>query len=95
MPLQVFLTGATGYIGGSILHEIVQNHKDKYVVTALVRSQANASRIEATGAKTLVGSYNNPELLVKAAREYDVRAFSMRTWSNDMITVHTGRHSHW
>lgn len=73
MSKTVFITGATGYIGGSILHELVQNHGSEYIITALVRSQANVAQVKAAGAATIVvGSYDQPELLVNAVKESDV-----------------------
>lgn len=72
MAKKVFITGATGYIGGTILHELVQNHKSEYEITALVRTQASALKVQAAGASVIVGTYDQPELLVNAAKEFDI-----------------------
>jgi uncharacterized protein YbjT (DUF2867 family) len=72
MVQSVFITGATGYIGGSLLHELVQNYKNDYEVTALVRSQASALKVQTAGASAILGSYDQPEVLVEAAKKFDV-----------------------
>ncbi|CUM56794.1 unnamed protein product, partial [Debaryomyces fabryi] len=36
--LKVFLTGATGYIGGEVLYQLLNNKVHNFEVTALVRS---------------------------------------------------------
>ncbi|CAG8071388.1 unnamed protein product [Penicillium salamii] len=43
MP-QIFLTGATGYIGGEILHTLQQTHPD-YNVSVLIRDQEKANKV--------------------------------------------------
>jgi len=72
MAKQVFITGATGYIGGTILNELVQNHSSEYEVIALVRSEASAAKVKAAGASVILGTYDQPELLVKAAQTSDI-----------------------
>jgi len=72
MPKKLFITGTTGYIGGTILHELVRNHKADYEITALVRTEASAAKVKAAGAFVILGSYDQPELLVKAAQTSDV-----------------------
>ena len=44
MPSKVFLTGATGYIGGDILHHLSSQNLD-VSFALLVRSQEKASKI--------------------------------------------------
>ena len=72
-PLNVFLTGATGYIGGTVFAELL-TRPDEYKVTALSRSESKFDGIRAAGATPLLGSSDDSEILKKAAREFDVRA---------------------
>jgi len=72
-PIKLFLTGATGYIGGSFLTKLLQSaDKDKYEITVLIRSEAAAPKFKELGIKTLVGSIENSELLTQAALDADV-----------------------
>jgi uncharacterized protein YbjT (DUF2867 family) len=72
MTKRVFLTGATGYIGGTVLMELINDKR--YLITAMVRSEANVKKIEATGASAVIGSYDKPDALINAVKEYDVSA---------------------
>lgn len=72
MRKSIFITGASGYIGGTILHEFIQNHKDEYEITAFVRSESSAQKIQTAGASVIRGSYDQPELLIDAAKKFDV-----------------------
>ncbi|KZS94181.1 NAD(P)-binding protein [Sistotremastrum niveocremeum HHB9708] len=72
MPQSLFITGASGYIGGTVFTELIKNHGDKYAITALVRSSHQAELIKAAGATPLIGSHEHPELLEKIAKEFDI-----------------------
>lgn len=50
--MSIFLTGATGYIGSAVLRQLLLQGRD---VTALVRTPANARRIEELGAVAVIG----------------------------------------
>ncbi|MGZ3425912.1 MAG: NAD-dependent epimerase/dehydratase family protein [Polyangia bacterium] len=54
MPTPVFVLGATGFIGERALHHLVASRDLE--VSALARSPAAAARIEAAGAKALLGA---------------------------------------
>ncbi|KAG6864529.1 hypothetical protein C0991_008930 [Blastosporella zonata] len=69
----IFFTGATGYIGGSVLarfltHSDIASHK----ITLLVRSPEKAAKFAAFGVKTVVGSQTDIDLVEKLASEADV-----------------------
>ncbi|KZS98417.1 NAD(P)-binding protein [Sistotremastrum niveocremeum HHB9708] len=68
----VFITGATGFIGGSVLAELINNHKEEYSITALVRSEAKAKAVATFGATPLVGSHEDPGVLENAAKTHDI-----------------------
>jgi len=68
----VFLTGATGYIGGTVLTKLLESSSKKYSITALVRSETALPKLKSLGVKGLIGSLDDSELLAKAASEADL-----------------------
>jgi len=71
MTKHIFLTGATGYIGGSILTALLQT-PSKYTVSALVRQEDQAEVLRKLGVTPVLGSLDDAEVLTKASREADV-----------------------
>lgn len=62
--MKVFLTGATGYIGGSVAAKLLAaDHR----VVGLVRSQEGAAKLQEVGIEPLLGSFTDRELLTEAA----------------------------
>jgi nucleoside-diphosphate-sugar epimerase len=68
MALNLFITGATGYIGGSVLTSLLQ-YPNKYRISALVRSQAQADVLKKFGVEPVLGSLDDLDTLTKAASE--------------------------
>jgi nucleoside-diphosphate-sugar epimerase len=66
--MQVFLTGASGYIGSSVLRSLVA-HRDE--VTALVRSDEKAQRVRDAGGRALVGDVTDTEVVERLLHESD------------------------
>lgn len=66
--MKVFLTGANGYIGGTIAHLLVQKG---YEVTGLIRKPELVAQLEAQGVKAVVGDINNALLLKQEAQAAD------------------------
>lgn len=64
--MKIFLTGATGYIGGSIGARLVAEGHD---VTGLVRTEAGATELQKRGMKTVLGTLDDAEVITRAARE--------------------------
>ncbi|MCF2443574.1 NAD-dependent epimerase/dehydratase family protein [Dyadobacter sp. CY345] len=64
----VFITGATGYIGGSVATLLL---KKGYSVSALVRKQADAEKLSALGMTPVMGSIHDMPILRKAAVDAD------------------------
>jgi nucleoside-diphosphate-sugar epimerase len=56
--MRIFLTGATGYVGGPVLDALVRGGHD---VTALVRDNEKARRVKARGAHPAIGNLADPE----------------------------------
>lgn len=69
-PSKVFLTGATGYIGGSILSSLLK-HPNKYTVSALVRQKEQGEVLKQHGVTPVYGTLDDSEVLFEAARASD------------------------
>ena len=66
--MQVFLTGATGYIGSAVLDALL---KGGHTVTALVRDGEKAAQVRARGVTPVVGSLADPARWREAATGKD------------------------
>ena len=67
--MRLFLTGATGYVGGAIARAFRSAGHD---VTALVRSEAAAAAVRRAGLAPLLGDLRRPDGFASAAAEHDV-----------------------
>ncbi|RDX55262.1 NAD-P-binding protein [Lentinus brumalis] len=78
MPAQdaethILLIGATGYIGGAVLHRLLGfGSSATFLITALVRNQQKARDIEPFGVHSVVGSLDDTDLLTKLAKDADI-----------------------
>jgi nucleoside-diphosphate-sugar epimerase len=66
--MRVFLTGATGYVGGAVLEALVRAGHD---VTALVRDNGKARLVGRRGAHPVVGNLADPESFRTSAEAQD------------------------
>ena len=66
--MQVFLTGATGYIGSAVLDAMI---KGGHRVTALARDPEKAERLQAAGAATIIGELGLPKTYADAVKAAD------------------------
>ena len=66
--MNVFITGAAGFIGGSIATGLVQAG---HTVTGLVRSAEQASELNALGITPVIGTLEDSQLLADQARAAD------------------------
>jgi nucleoside-diphosphate-sugar epimerase len=66
--MSILLTGATGYIGTSVLSRLIE---EGHSVTALVRTAEKAAIVEAAGATALIGDATDSDLVARAALESD------------------------
>lgn len=66
--MRVFLTGGTGHIGAAVLDALVRHG---HSVTALVRNNEKAARVEARGARPIIGDLSAPESYRRAAADHD------------------------
>jgi nucleoside-diphosphate-sugar epimerase len=67
--MQIFLTGATGYIGSAVLETFLRAGHD---VTALVRDPENAELIARRGVHPIIGDLGKPPSYAGAAERADV-----------------------
>ena len=64
--MRIFLTGATGYVGSSILEASL---RAGHSVTALVRDPEKAEHVTLRGGRPIVGELGKPTGYVTAAEE--------------------------
>ncbi|KAF8193803.1 hypothetical protein BJ912DRAFT_1057475 [Pholiota molesta] len=78
----ILITGATGYIGGSVVSRFLQRPDlASFKLTALVRSPEKAAKLKALGVNTVVGSHSDTPLMESLAADSDV-VFSMADSDN-------------
>ncbi len=66
--MKYFLTGATGFIGGRILQQLVA---DGHTVHALVRDTSRAGRLIQPGVKIFQGNILNPSTMIEGMKNVD------------------------
>src|SRR5207253_6514557 len=66
--MRIFLTGATGYVGGAVLDALMRAGHD---VTALVRDNEKAARVASRGGRPVIGNLGDPESYRAAADAQD------------------------
>ena len=66
--MKIFVTGATGYIGGSVAERLLRGG---HVLSGLVRSESGAKEVEARGMRAVRGSLDDFDVIARAAREAD------------------------
>lgn len=64
----IFMTGATGYIGGSVAQKLI---KVGCRVRGLVRNKAKADLLSKIGVEPVIGDLNNTDLLIHEAKQSD------------------------
>lgn len=71
----VFVTGATGYIGGQVVYNLLNSKVYSYDITALVRTQAKAEKLISASdgrVKTVVGSLDDRHVIEHYVSQSDV-----------------------
>lgn len=66
--MKIFLTGATGYIGGSIAERLIASG---HQVVGLVRSAESITLLKDRGIESVVGNLDDPEIITNTAQEAD------------------------
>lgn len=82
--MNVFITGAAGYIGGSVAVTLIKaGHK----VAGLVRSEARAREVEPFGIEPVIGDLDNSEVLKRAADAADAVINIANSDNRDVVDV--------
>jgi uncharacterized protein YbjT (DUF2867 family) len=70
---KIFVTGATGYIGGDALYATAQAHPE-YEITALVRNSDKGAQVAKDYAKVklVYGDLDSSDVIAEEARKADV-----------------------
>ncbi|KAJ4299428.1 hypothetical protein N0V90_004673 [Kalmusia sp. IMI 367209] len=71
MAPKIFLTGGTGYIGGSVLHTLITAHPE-YDITVLLRKTPDAFTGTYPNVKIVQGDYDSADILSEEASKADV-----------------------
>jgi len=66
--MKVFVTGVTGYIGGSVAERLVASG---YQVVGLVRSKEKVPLLKDRGIESVLGTLDDSEIITNAAQEAD------------------------
>ncbi|KAL4748645.1 hypothetical protein BDW72DRAFT_214686 [Aspergillus terricola var. indicus] len=71
--MRIFLLGATGYIGGEVLHALDDTHPE-YEIAALIRSGEKASKVVAAypRVKVVSGNLDDTSVIEEEAKKSDV-----------------------
>jgi nucleoside-diphosphate-sugar epimerase len=64
----IFITGASGYIGGSVAQKLIKAGRR---VRGLVRTKENADALSKLGVEPVVGDLNDTDLLIREAKQAD------------------------
>ncbi|HXX13090.1 MAG TPA: NAD-dependent epimerase/dehydratase family protein [Burkholderiales bacterium] len=97
--MKVFMTGASGYIGGSVAAALVESG---HQVLGLVRSEQRASEVRERGIEPVLGTLSDIRLLVQMTRDADgvintassddrlcVEAMLPALWGTNKPFIHT------
>ncbi|KNG51006.1 nucleoside-diphosphate-sugar epimerase [Stemphylium lycopersici] len=71
MAPRIFLTGGTGYIGGSVLHTIATAHPE-YNITVLLRRMPENFQSTYPNIAIIKGDYSSTDLIASAAEQADI-----------------------
>ena len=82
--MKVFLTGASGYIGGSVAQRLIELGHE---VFGLVRSEQKAQQIQQLGTQPVIGTLGDADVLTEAAHLYDAVIHTAN--SDDRASVET------
>ena len=66
--MKIFVTGATGYIGGSVAERLIASG---HHVVGLVRSAQSIPLLKDRGIESVLGNLDDPEIITKTAQEAD------------------------
>jgi nucleoside-diphosphate-sugar epimerase len=82
--MRIFVTGATGYIGGSVAMRL---RKAGHQVVGLARSEASATKLRRLGIEPCMGSLADGELLAEEARRADAFVNAASSDNRDVVAA--------
>ncbi|KAI0769398.1 NAD-P-binding protein [Trametes elegans] len=68
----VFLLGATGYIGGAVLARLLANANPLFNITVMLRNAAKADKLHPFGVKTVLGNLDDTDKIESLASQADI-----------------------
>lgn len=71
MKRKIFITGASGYIGGSVLTALLRT-PNKYEISALIRKKEQGKILEKIGVIPIYGDLNDSKILYEQANNSDI-----------------------
>ncbi len=71
MPHKIFITGATGFIGGEVLFALLNQSTNDYTISALVRNEEQAKKMKELGVTPVIGTLDDSDLLFQMAKSSD------------------------
>ena len=66
--MKIFLSGATGYIGGSVAERLL---REGHAITGLVRTESGAKELQTRGIRAMLGSLDDSNVIARASHEAD------------------------
>lgn len=70
---RIFITGGTGYIGGSFLHLMLErDYLKRFDIAVLVRKQSDIKKLQALGVTTISGSLDDLNIIRNEASQADI-----------------------
>jgi nucleoside-diphosphate-sugar epimerase len=86
--INILLTGVTGYIGGSLLTDLLQHpNVSNFKITALIRGdESRAKKLSSLGVTPLIGSNDSHDIIGKAASESHV-VIHMANSADDLPSI--------
>jgi len=64
--MKIFMTGATGYIGGSVAERLM---REGHTIAGLVRSESGGEELRKRGIRPVPGSLDDSDVIARASRE--------------------------
>jgi nucleoside-diphosphate-sugar epimerase len=86
--INIFLTGVTGYIGGSLLTDLLHHpNASNFKITTLIRGdESRAKKLRSIGVTPLIGSNDSHDIIEKAASESHV-VIHMANSADDLPSI--------
>ena len=69
----IFITGASGYIGGAVLHELLSaEDAAQFHITALVRNKSHGAALTALNVTPIYGGLDDADIITRAVTDADI-----------------------